>query len=134
MANAFFTRLHPFHPMKKLSPMMIAALLASAFPLSAGHLYAGDDKASSAPQLTSGTRFANAPITRVAKAWERLVGGTVAVSDRAQARKVSMDLSPASNDELRKRFIAALRENGVYVIERAGGVLFDTEPAASSAK
>ena len=112
--------------MKKLPVVLFTTLLASAFPAATPLLAAVE---SSPPaKAKSGTTFQNADIARVAKAWERLIGGAVVVSERARAQRVSLEISAPSKDELRKTFVAALRENGIYVIERADGVLFDTEP------
>jgi hypothetical protein len=111
-----------------LSLVLVATVLAGSVAEPAGPLIAAE---SSPPaKAKSGTTLQNADIARVAKTWERLIGGTATVSERAQGRKVSLTLSATSKDELRKAFVAALRENGISVTEREGGVLFDAEPKA----
>lgn len=114
--------------MKKLSFVLITPLLAWALLASALQPAVAADRPSAA-RAKSGTSFVNADLTRVAKTWERTVGGTVVVSERAKAKKVSMEISAPTKEEWKQKFIDGLRENGVFVIERADGVVFDTEPA-----
>lgn len=115
--------------MNKLPLIPIATLLASVFLATSNELAAATEQPPAA-KAKSGTTLLNADLARVAKTWERLFGGTVTVSDRAKSRKVSIAISAPSKDELRKMFAAALRENGIQVIERTDGVFFDIEPAA----
>lgn len=78
--------------------------------------------------------FPNTGIDQVAKTWQRMFGDPVTIAERAQTRKVSLQLSALAKDELRKLLVAALQEKGIYVIKRPDGVMFDTEPAAATAK
>ena len=119
--------------MKWRSLVLLAALIAITLSGTAVPAATAADSPPTA-KSKSGTRFQNADLARVARAWERLVGGTVTVSERARTRRVSCEISAPSKSELRKAFVAALRENGIYVIERTDGVIFDTEPEAKQAK
>jgi hypothetical protein len=107
----------------------VATLLASVLLATSSQLAAATEQPPAA-KVKTGTTLLNADLARVAKTWERLFGGTVTLSDRARTRKVSIDISAPSKDELRKMFAAVLREQGIQVVERAEGVLFDIEPAA----
>jgi hypothetical protein len=119
--------------MKKLTFILPAALLASAFPLpTLTSLTAADSPPAEKAKLD--TVFRRAGIALVAKEWERLFGGTVTVSDRARVLRVSLQLFAVSKAERRKMFVASLRENGIYVVERGDAVLFDTEPEVKPAK
>jgi hypothetical protein len=64
----------------------------------------------------------------VATAWRTLFGGTPTIAERAKSRIVTARLAAASREEMKVKLVDALRQNGIHVIERADGVIFDTEP------
>ena len=70
----------------------------------------------------------DADMDTLAKTWRVLFGGTAVITDRAKSRGVAGKLSAPSLEELRKKMVSALRDSGIYVIERPDGVVFDTQP------
>lgn len=115
--------------MKKLCRVSIAALLISAFFSTTGHLFAAD-AAPPAKKVGSALTLTNRDIELAARAWQRIFGETVTIADRAKSRRVSVEIS-APKDQFRTLLVDALRQNGVYVIKRTDGVLFDTEPESA---
>jgi type II secretory pathway component GspD/PulD (secretin) len=83
--------------MKTLPFVLITVLFTSAFPaLTLTSLAAANSPSAGKTQF--GTKFQNADVAVVAKAWERVFGGTVTVSDRARGRKVSLDFSATKEE------------------------------------
>jgi hypothetical protein len=80
------------------------------------------------PNEPASLSMPDADMTTVVTAWRALFGGTVTVADRAKAKVVSVKIPASPRDELRKKFLAALRESGVFVFERPDGVVLDIEP------
>lgn len=115
-------------PFVTLAALLVAALaMCTVSPLAAA-------EAAPPARTKSGTSFQNADLARVARAWERLVGGTVTVEERARSRRVTLTISAPTAEEFRKAFVAALRENGIVVVERDGGVAFELPPEIKGTK
>ena len=121
--------------MKKLCRASLTALLISVFFSTTLSLFAAEAGASSARKTKVGSALTltNRDIEMAARAWQRIFGETVTIAERAKSRKVSLDIS-APKDEFRAAFVEALRENGIHVVKRTDGVLFDTEPESTTSR
>jgi hypothetical protein len=69
-----------------------------------------------------------AEMQTVARAWSVIFNETVVVSDRAKSKLVDVRVSDPSPEEFRKKFVAALRANGIYVVKNGEVTLLDTQP------
>jgi hypothetical protein len=85
----------------------------------------GADSTEQAPPVGFHMTSTNADLGRVAKIWERELGNSVTITEPAKDRRVFLAIAAPSKDELRRMAVAALRANGIDVIDREGGVVFD---------
>jgi len=74
-------------------------------------------------------KLPQADMATVASMWRLLVGGETTISERVKSRTVTLQLPATPRSEVRSKLVAGLRDHGIFVIEQAGGVLFDSEPA-----
>jgi hypothetical protein len=74
-------------------------------------------------------KLPKADMATVASIWRMLFGGEVTVGERVKYRVVTMEFPATTRNEVRSKLVAGLRDHGIAVIERADGVLFDSEPA-----
>ena len=74
-------------------------------------------------------KLPQADMATVASAWRLLIGGEVTIGERVKSRTVTLQLPATPRSEVRSKFVAGLQQNGISVIARADGVLFDSEPA-----
>lgn len=138
-----FNALLSYYPESRLTVVVLTNVTGSPYPQIGAQLAAlalGDPLPAiaggpppGAPKGGLRLNFSGTDLARVATMWERIYG-KVTVSERAKEKRVSFDISAPNRDEFRVRMIASLRENGVHVIERADGVVFDTEPGAQGGK
>jgi hypothetical protein len=73
-------------------------------------------------------QLVEADMATVAGLWRSMFGGEVTIAERAKSRIISMEIQATPRDDLRNRFVAGLRERGIFVSEQAGRVVFDVEP------
>jgi hypothetical protein len=73
-------------------------------------------------------QLVQADMGTVAAMWRSLFGQEATIAERVKSRIVSMEIPSTPRDEIRSKFVAGLRERGIFVVEKAGRVVFDLEP------
>jgi hypothetical protein len=76
-------------------------------------------------------QLVQADMATVAGLWRSMFGQEVTIAERVKSRIISMEIQATPREEIRSKFVAGLRERGIFVLEKADRVVFDLEPPPS---
>jgi hypothetical protein len=78
--------------------------------------------------------LSNADMRTVAGGWQVLFSEPVTISERVRMKTVDVRITASSQEEFRKKFVAALQANGIYAVKRFNGTILDSEPETEAKK